>query len=253
MRVARADATLRQPASFATLGETTRHWGDEPVPRLFDLYKKLPSNTKRRLKRGWFELLSKIDTGDDLLFMNHGYADPLHPTRGLDLAAEDERYRYPIQLYHRIAADIDWKGLSGLEIGCGRGGGTAYMQRALGSKSMLGIDITESAIHFCQDQFDVPGLSFKVGDAEALAFPDESFDAVLYVESCLHYADIERFFREVPRLLRGLFTKFAGARGEGDKEIEEFRTGNRVYLRLVLRKPTLADVAVSDPARDHAH
>ncbi len=77
------------------------------MPLLFYLYRKLPSDTKRRFKRGWFEMLSRMDTGDDLLFMNHGYADHRNPSRGLDLRARDEQHRYPIQLYHRIATDID--------------------------------------------------------------------------------------------------------------------------------------------------
>lgn len=274
------------------------------MPVLFDLYKKLPPRIKLKLKRGWFEILSRMNTGDDLLFLNHGYADRNNPSLGLDLQPEDEPFRYPIQLYHRIAADTDWKGLKGLEIGCGRGGGTAYVHRYLGSESMIGIDITESAIAFCKERFQAPGLSFEVGDAEALTFADASFDAILNVESCLHYKHIEKFYSEsfrvlkpggvlligdyrkqiaeekmrrkinesgfevvgeedlsadvlaameieadskqnlvdryAPRALHGLFTKFAGATGEGDKEIEAFRTGERIYLRFVLRKPHTA-------------
>lgn len=274
------------------------------MPWLYDLYRKLPEKPKIRLKRLWFEVLSALDTGDDLLFMNHGYADPAAPTRGIDLRLEDESNRYAIQLYHRIAAEIDWKGLDVLEVSCGRGGGAAYAMRYLAPKSLVGMDITANAIRYCNKTHQLPGLSFEVGDAEEMKYADESFDAVLNVEACLHYKRLDLFFdesyrvlrpngtlllgdyrrsrllhklraridrskfelvreedmtsgvvaamecdsdakqalvdRHAPRAFRGLFSRFAGSPGEQDTEAEAFRTGERVYVRYVLRKPAAA-------------
>ena len=39
------------------------------------------------------------------------------------LKSEDEKDRYPIQLYHHVASQINLKGLKVLEVGSGRGGG----------------------------------------------------------------------------------------------------------------------------------
>lgn len=133
--------------------------------------------------------------------MNHGYADA-EGTRSLDLEPEDEPNRYPIQLYHHVAAAIDWRGLDGLEVGCGRGGGTSYVMRRFEPRSLVGLDLTESAISFCDRQYALPGLSFRRGDAQRLPFEAESFDVVLNVESSGSYEDKAAFFAEVARVLR---------------------------------------------------
>lgn len=146
----------------------------------------------------WFNHISTYDSGQHLLFMNYGYrADP-----PVELLPEDEQHRYSIQLYQRVADAIDLSGLDLLEVGCGRGGGASYVFRYLKPKSLTAIDLAANAISFCQDQYDLPGLTFEVGDAEKLRFPDNSFDALLNVESSICYQHPERFFQEVVRVLK---------------------------------------------------
>lgn len=55
---------------------------------------------------------------------------------------------------------------------------------------------------------DVPGLAFRIGDAEALPLPDASFDVVVNIESSHCCGRIDRFVAEVARVLRpgGRFT-----------------------------------------------
>jgi ubiquinone/menaquinone biosynthesis C-methylase UbiE len=89
-----------------------------------------------------------------------------------------------------------------LEIGCGRGGGASYIARYLKPRSMVGIDIAEKAIAFCNQRHVVEGLRFLQGDAESLPFADQSIDRVLNVESSHCYGNIQRFFSEVRRVLR---------------------------------------------------
>ena len=57
-------------------------------------------------------------------------------------------------------------------------------------------------IAFCRKRHNVPGLDFVQGDAENLPFPDQSFDAVINIESSHCYPRFPRFLAEVARVLR---------------------------------------------------
>ena len=64
----------------------------------------------------WYNLISRFDTGDDLLFLNHGYAARDGDPNTIDLDPGDEKHRYSIQLYHRLTASTDWQGKRALEV-----------------------------------------------------------------------------------------------------------------------------------------
>ncbi len=139
----------------------------------------------------------------ELDFFNWGYS-PLDPDLPrLELAAEQERDRQSIQLYHHIAGQVDLTDKEVLEVGCGRGGGAAFVKTRLGPASMVGIDLAEANAAVCNERHKhIDGLSFRPGDAENLPFDERSFDAVLNVESSHCYPDRLAFFREVFRVLR---------------------------------------------------
>jgi len=169
---------------------------------LFGLWGKLPANLKLRVERWWFERISSLETGTDFLFMDYGYANLDPQEKRLVLQARDEDHRYAIQLYHRVASLINWEGLAGLEVGCGHGGGASYILRYLKPKLLIALDLTANAIRFCNRHYSRHSLSFLCANAELLPFPDNSFDVVLNIESSLLYRNIERFFREVIRVLK---------------------------------------------------
>ena len=77
---------------------------------------------------------------------------------------------------------------------------------------MTGVDFSSKAIEFCRSHYHSEGLSFLRADAENLPLPANSFDAVINVESSHCYNSMERFLREVVRVLRPggrfLFTDF---------------------------------------------
>jgi ubiquinone/menaquinone biosynthesis C-methylase UbiE len=137
---------------------------------------------------------------DDVLFFNVGYEED--PPMALPLEDSDEPNRYYIQLYHRTATQVDLSGKRVLEVGCGHGGGASYLMRTLHPASYTGLDLNAAGIAFCQKRHNVPGLEFVQGDAENLPFPDQSFDAVINIESSVHYPRFARFFTEVARVLR---------------------------------------------------
>src|SRR5262245_18624993 len=155
---------------------------------------------KRLLWRGWYQFLAVRYRDPRWTFMNYGYRSPEVPAPPLDPA--DEPDRSCIQLYDVVARGAPLAGRDVLEVGCGRGGGAAYVARAPGPRRVVAVDLSPRAIALCRRRFHQPNLSFEVGDAERLPFPDGAFDAILNVESSHCYGRFDRFLREVRRVLR---------------------------------------------------
>lgn len=155
----------------------------------------------------WY--ISTVDKKNEILFMNYGYHDE---DKKLTLSSEDEINRYSIQLYHRMAelAVIENKEIA--EVGCGRGGGLAYITRTFKPASALGIDLDAKAMKFAANHYKLPKLEFHHGNAMHLKLPDNSVDVLLNVESSHRYPLMGTFLDEVYRILRPggyfLFTDF---------------------------------------------
>jgi fatty-acid O-methyltransferase len=169
------------------------------------LYRLLEVTSRTRLrKRGvavFYDALTRLFPWDDMTFMNYGF-EPTGRDR-LRLEPEDEPNRYEIQLYEHLSQGLDLAGKRVLEIGCGRGGGAAFVCRYHSPGSYVGVDIAGSAVDFCRRRHrGIPNLRFQQADAEDLPFDDESFDVILNVESSHAYLSIPRFLAEVTRLLR---------------------------------------------------
>ncbi len=158
---------------------------------------------KRLLWRAWYQFLAARYRDPRWTFMNYGYRPPDgDPGPPLRLDAGDEDDRSFIQLYDAVARGAPIAGRDLLEIGCGRGGGAAYVARALDPRRVVAVDLSPRAVGLCRRRFAHPRLSFEIGDAERLSFDDESFDIVLNVESSHCYGHFEAFLREVRRVLR---------------------------------------------------
>jgi fatty-acid O-methyltransferase len=74
--------------------------------------------------------------------------------------------------------------------------------RNMGPASYTGLDLNPAGIDFCRKRHNLPNLDFVQGDAEDLPFADQSFDAVINVESSHCYPQFPRFLAEVARVLR---------------------------------------------------
>jgi ubiquinone/menaquinone biosynthesis C-methylase UbiE len=161
---------------------------------------------RRFIWKRLYETLAKNFRIQDWHFMNYGYspgADQPAPT----LHPKDEVNRYPIQLYHFLATKTPIEGKEMLEVGSGRGGGSAYIIRYQRPANITGLDIASNAVKWANDQHVEKNLTYVQGDAEKLPFPDASFDVVINVESCHAYGSVPRFLSEVKRVLRpsGIF------------------------------------------------
>ncbi len=163
---------------------------------------KVSPAVQHRITRFYYQMLSRIDTHAVMPFMNYGYADidPGAPPLVLDEA--DIVHRYWIQLYHHVASAVELDGRQVLEVGCGRGGGTAYIARYLRPKTLIGVDFADRAIRFCANQYLLDGVTFLGGEADTLPFAEHSFDSVINVESSHSYTSMEQFIGEVYRVLR---------------------------------------------------
>jgi ubiquinone/menaquinone biosynthesis C-methylase UbiE len=134
--------------------------------------------------------------------MNFGYAPTDSGALALKLDAEDERNRQSIELYHRVAGAVDLRGREVVEVGSGRGGGSAFVLKYFQPRSMTGVDFVGKAVAFCKRRHGLKGPSFIHGDAENLPLAAESCDAVVNVESCHCYSSVDRFLQQVARVLR---------------------------------------------------
>lgn len=97
----------------------------------------------------------------------------------------------------------DFKTLNVLEVGCGMGEGLNFLTRLVDPARAVGLDISAAAIRRANAILARGDrLTYVEGDAERLPFADGEFDLVVNVESSHNYPDVERFFREVARVLK---------------------------------------------------
>jgi ubiquinone/menaquinone biosynthesis C-methylase UbiE len=100
-------------------------------------------------------------------------------------------------------AKSEFRTLNVLEVGCGMGEGLNFLTRLVDPARAVGLDISTAAIRRANALLARGDrLTYVEGDAERLPFADGEFDLVINVESSHNYPDVERFFREVSRVLK---------------------------------------------------
>jgi SAM-dependent methyltransferase len=124
--------------------------------------------------------------------MASGFVDLFSDRPELYAAA---RPRYPESLFEFIAAhtparDCAWD--------CATGNGQAATSLA---RHFTRVEATDASASQVAHAAPVENVRYSVQPAEATSFPDASFDAVT-VAQAVHWFDLERFHREVQRVLR---------------------------------------------------
>ena len=165
-----------------------------------DNYCEFPTALRRPMWRIWHNLILRFVKDSTVNFMNYGYAG-LNGDKPIELEKGDEINRYCIQLYDHVVNSVKLEYKKLLEIGSGRGGGAHYIARYYKPTKYTGVDISPGVIKYCNEFYDVPGLSFVHGRAEKIPFEAETYDAVVNVESARCYTDLKVFFDEVHRIL----------------------------------------------------
>lgn len=96
-------------------------------------------------------------------------------------------------------------GLKLLDVGCGFGGTVAHINEHYVRMALTGLNLDERQLQRARETVVATPqnqVAFQQGDACALPFPDQSFDAVLAVECIFHFPDRQQFFNEAHRVLK---------------------------------------------------
>lgn len=89
-----------------------------------------------------------------------------------------------------------------LDIGCGTGGTTAQLARAIGAKGhVLGVDISEPLVGAARAQ-GLANASFEIGDAATWPFEAGSFDLVFSRMGVMFFGDPVAAFRNIHRAMK---------------------------------------------------
>ncbi|MBN2007406.1 MAG: class I SAM-dependent methyltransferase [Anaerolineae bacterium] len=221
------------------------------IPALYAKLCRMSPRFNTFSRRLMYQFMARHYQKSDWTFMNFGYAHLTDEDAVPDLNAHDEDNRFCIQLYHHVAGAVNLTGLKVLEIGSGRGGGSAYIKRYLQPRTMIGMDFSQNAVMLCRKTYAVEGLTFLPGNAENLPFDDQSFDAVVNVESSHCYGVMEHFLAEVRRVLRVgghfLFADFRDRERLPELETQLLGTGMQIC-----RKRDITPNVVGALDQDHA-
>lgn len=106
-----------------------------------------------------------------------------------------------IEHYHRYLLAREFcRGRDVLDVAAGEGYGTALLAQV--ARSVVGVEIDESAVMAARVEFERPNLRFEQGDARALALPNASVDVAVTFETLEHLAEQDVFLAELRRVLR---------------------------------------------------
>ena len=109
------------------------------------------------------------------------------------------RYSAPLATELAEAAGIGGE-MRVLDVGCGPGALTAELARRVGAERVAAVDPAEQFVAECRRR--VPGAKVRTGEAEALPWPDDSFDAALSCLVLAHVKDAEAMTSEMARVTR---------------------------------------------------
>src|SRR5690348_5270271 len=109
------------------------------LARVQRFYPDARSRAEKRVFRAVYGTLNRLLRATDVSFLNYGYASLGEP-EPLELGRGSEPDRFAVQLYDKVVGTADLHGLAVLEVGCGRGGGAAFVFERHRPASMTGLD-----------------------------------------------------------------------------------------------------------------
>ncbi len=118
--------------------------------------------------------------------------------QGYDELHTEEQLNKMIEIVAALGADVPKKNERLLDVGCGTGISTSVW-----SAKCFGIDPSKELIDIAKKKH--PGKEFTVAAAEAIPFPDKSFDVVISVTSIHNFTDIRKAIMEMRRVGKDRF------------------------------------------------
>jgi ubiquinone/menaquinone biosynthesis C-methylase UbiE len=101
---------------------------------------------------------------------------------------------------------LDWidppQGLTWLDVGCGNGAFTEVLIERTAPKAVTGVDPSDGQLAFARTRPGTKLAQFRVADAQALPFPDRSFDSATMALVIVFVADAQKVAREMTRVVR---------------------------------------------------
>src|SRR4051812_46547131 len=92
-------------------------------------------------------------------------------------------------------------GLRWLDVGCGNGAFTEMLIERCAPVSVQGIDPSEAQLAYARTRIVSPLAQFRPGDAMALPYPDDTFDAAVMPLVIFFVPDPERGVAEMARVV----------------------------------------------------
>jgi SAM-dependent methyltransferase len=121
---------------------------------------------------------------------------------------DGQAYERMMGRWSRLAGDIflDWldlpKGLRWLDVGCGNGAFTEVLIAHGAPSEVIGIDPSEGQLSYARNRPGVKSAQFRMADAQALPFPDNSFDAAIMALVITFVPDPAKAVGEMARAVR---------------------------------------------------
>jgi ubiquinone/menaquinone biosynthesis C-methylase UbiE len=117
-------------------------------------------------------------------------------------------YQRTMSTWSRLAGEqfLDWlappPGLRWIDIGCGNGAFTELLVQRCAPAEMYGIDPSEAQLAFARNRATAQGANFLQGDALALPFPNNRFDAAVMALVIFFLPDPAKGAAEMARVVR---------------------------------------------------
>jgi ubiquinone/menaquinone biosynthesis C-methylase UbiE len=125
-----------------------------------------------------------------------------------NLFGDGKAYERLMGRWSRLVGEkfLDWvdapKNLKWLDVGCGNGAFTEVLMARCSPASVIGVDPSEGQLAYARGRPGTKGAEFRVADAQALPFPDNSFDAASMALVIVFIPDPAKAARELARVVR---------------------------------------------------
>jgi SAM-dependent methyltransferase len=147
--------------------------------------------------------LNAGEFGQHSIFLNWGYVPNQDASYSQVVLPDKTMNKNPTRLVLEVIGDVPLGPADTvLDVACGRGGTVSVLRTYFDVGRVSGLDLSPAAIAFCTARHRYPDTHFVAGDSESLPFADGSMSLVTNLESSHCYPHIERFYREVFRVLR---------------------------------------------------